>query len=100
MEGECDPSVQIQHNATYETINKTMVATLVNHNEMFLNDITNFIKEAFSLDIQNRSPTYSLLEIDKYLLDRHYESKCPENLQLEVNTLLEVTLFSSKCNNR
>jgi hypothetical protein len=44
----------------YETINKTMVATLVNHNEMFLNDITNFIKEAFSLDIQNRSPTYSV----------------------------------------
>jgi hypothetical protein len=60
MKGERDPSVQIQHNTMYETISKVMASTLVNHNEMFLNGITNAINEAFSLDIQNRGPTYSI----------------------------------------
>jgi hypothetical protein len=60
MEGEHDPSVQIQHNAMYETISKAMEATLANHNEVLLNGITNAIKEAFSLDIHNRGPTYSV----------------------------------------
>jgi hypothetical protein len=44
----------------YETINKAMTSTLANHNEIFLNGITNTIKEAFSLDIQKRGPTYSI----------------------------------------
>jgi hypothetical protein len=44
----------------YETISKAMASTLTNHNEMFLNGITNVIKEAFSLDIQNRGLTYSI----------------------------------------
>ena len=44
LEGEHDPSVQIQYNAMYETISKTMATTLANHNEMFLNGITNAIK--------------------------------------------------------
>jgi len=60
MKGERDPSVQIQHNTMYETISKVMASTLANHNEMFLNGITNAINEAFSLDIQNRGPTYSI----------------------------------------
>ena len=47
IEGERDPSIQIQHNVVYETISKAMVSTLANHNEMFLNGITNDIKEAF-----------------------------------------------------
>ena len=58
MEGEQDPSVQIQHNAMYKTMSKAMAATLANHNEVLLNSITNPIKEAFSLDIQNRGRTY------------------------------------------
>ena len=37
-----------------------MAVTLANHNEVLLNSITNAIKEAFSLDIQNRGPTYSV----------------------------------------
>jgi len=44
----------------YETISKAMAGTLSNHNEVLLNGITNAIKEAFSLDIQNRGPTYSI----------------------------------------
>jgi hypothetical protein len=45
----------------YETINKAIASSLANHNEtMFLNGITNAIKKAFSLDIQNRGPTYSI----------------------------------------
>jgi hypothetical protein len=44
----------------YETISKAMAATLTNHNEILLNGITNGIKEAFNLDIQNRGPTYSV----------------------------------------
>jgi hypothetical protein len=32
--------------------------TLANHNEIFLNGITNAIKEAFSLNIENKGPTY------------------------------------------
>jgi hypothetical protein len=60
LEGEHDPSVQIQPNAMYETISKAIASILANHNEMFLNGITNDIKEAFSLDIQNRGPTYSI----------------------------------------
>jgi len=44
----------------YETISKAMVATLAHHNEILLNGITNGIKEVFSLDIQNRGPTYSV----------------------------------------
>ena len=51
MEGEHDPSVQIQHNAMYESINKAMASALANHNEMFLNSIANAIKEAFNLNI-------------------------------------------------
>jgi hypothetical protein len=35
----------------YETISKAIAATLANPNEMFLNGVTNAIKEAFSLDI-------------------------------------------------
>ena len=34
--GECDPSIQIKHQAMNETINKAMVATLANHNEILL----------------------------------------------------------------
>jgi len=37
MEGEQDPSVQIQHNAMHETIDKAMAATSANHNEVLLN---------------------------------------------------------------
>jgi len=44
----------------YETIYKAMAATWANHNEILLNGITNAIKEAFNLDIQNRGPTYSI----------------------------------------
>jgi len=44
----------------YKTISKAMAATLTNHNEVLLNGITNAIKEAFSMDIQNRGPTYSI----------------------------------------
>jgi len=44
----------------YGTISKAMATTLANHNEVLLNDITNTIKEAFSLDIQNRGPTCSV----------------------------------------
>jgi len=44
----------------YETIRKTIAANLGNHNEVFLNGITNAIKEAFSLDIQKRDLTYSV----------------------------------------
>jgi len=62
MEGERDPSVQIEHNAMYETISKAIASTLANHNEMFLNGITNAIKEAFSLDIQNRGRTYYIVD--------------------------------------
>jgi hypothetical protein len=60
LEGEQDPSIQIQHNAMYETISKAMAATLANYNKILLNGISNAIKEAFSLDIQNRGPTYSV----------------------------------------
>jgi hypothetical protein len=60
LEGEHDPTVQIQHQAMSETISKATVSTLANHNEILLNSITNVIKEAFSLDIQNREPTYSV----------------------------------------
>jgi len=60
LEGEHDPTVQIQHQAMSVTISKVMASTLVNHNEILLNDITNAIKEAFNLDIQNRGPTYSI----------------------------------------
>jgi hypothetical protein len=60
LKGEHDPSVQIQHNAMYETIRKAMATTLANHNEILLNGITNAIKEDFNLDIQNRGPTYSV----------------------------------------
>lgn len=42
----------------YETISKAMATTLANHNEMFLNCITNAIKEAFNLNIENRGPIY------------------------------------------
>jgi hypothetical protein len=44
----------------YETINKAMAATLANHNEVLLNGISNSIKEALNLDIQNRGQTYSV----------------------------------------
>jgi hypothetical protein len=44
----------------YKTISKAMTSTLANHNEMFLNGITNTIKEVFNLNIQNRGPTYSI----------------------------------------
>jgi len=44
----------------YKTISKAMIATLANHNEVLLNGITKAIKEAFSLDIQNKGPTYSI----------------------------------------
>ena len=60
LEGERDPSVQIQHNAVYETISKAMTTTLANHNEIVLNGITNAIKEVFNVDIQNKGPTYSV----------------------------------------
>jgi len=43
-----------------ETISKAMASTLANHSEILLNGITNAIKEAFNLDIQNRGPTYSV----------------------------------------
>jgi hypothetical protein len=37
-----------------------MATTLANHNKIFLNGITNAIKEAFSINIQNRGLTYSV----------------------------------------
>jgi len=60
LEGEPDPTVQLQHQAMSETISKAMASTLANHNEILLNGITNAIKEAFNSDIQNRGPTYSV----------------------------------------
>ena len=60
LEGEHDPTVQLQHQATSEIISKAMASTLANHNEILLNGITNAIKEALHLDIQNRGPTYSI----------------------------------------
>ena len=42
----------------FETMSKAMASTLANHNEMFLNGITNANKQAFSLNIQNRGSTY------------------------------------------
>jgi len=58
LEGEHDPT--IQHQAMSETMSKAMASTLANHNEILVNGITNAIKEAFNLDIQNRGPTYSV----------------------------------------
>ena len=60
LEGERDPTVHLQHQAMSETISKAMASTLANHNKILLNGITNAIKEAFNLDIQNRGPTYSV----------------------------------------
>jgi len=51
LEGERDPTVQIQHQAMSETISKAMASTLANHNKILLNGITNAIKEAFNLAI-------------------------------------------------
>ena len=61
MEGERDPTIQIQHQAMSETISKAMASTLANHNEILLNGITNAIKEDFYLDIQNSGLTSSVL---------------------------------------
>jgi hypothetical protein len=98
LEGEHDPTVQIQHNAMYETISKAVTTTLANYNEVLLNGITNDIKEAFSLDIQNGGPTYCVpIGIGKHLLDRLWEIICLENKQTGVNA---ATLFNSQCNSR
>jgi len=101
LEEECDPAVQIQHQAMSETNSKVMAATLANHNEILLNDITNVIKEAFNLDIHlyriGVQHILFLLGIGKYLLDKHRETMYLENLQIEVNA---ATLFSSQCNSR
>jgi hypothetical protein len=37
------------------------------------------------------------LGIDKYLLGKHHEIKCLDNLQLGI---IAATLFSSQCNSR
>ena len=49
-----------EHQSMNETISKAMASTLANHNGILLNGITNAIKEAFNLDIQNGGPTYSV----------------------------------------
>jgi len=59
----------------YETISKAMTSTLANHNEMFLNGITNAIKEDFSPNIQNMGPTYSIpVGTKQILLAKRQES--------------------------
>ena len=55
----------------YETMSQAMAATLANHNLVLLNGITNAIKEAFNLDIQNRGPTYSVPPGTRQAFVRH-----------------------------
>ena len=75
MDGEIDPSIIIQNNAMYETISKAMSATLMNHNETFINSISNAIKEAFNLSPERRDPVYPNSTGDNQRTTSHSEEQ-------------------------
>jgi hypothetical protein len=59
LDGQPDPNNIAARHAMYETITRAMSTTLANHNDVFLESLTNSLKESLGVGIQSRGPAYS-----------------------------------------
>jgi len=60
LDGQRDGDAVAEHRLMVETISKTMADTLANHNEVFINSVTNAMKEAlYGAPISQRGLAYT-----------------------------------------